>query len=131
MLRTLIQQFVKNIRSSSLAKNKGQLIRTIVTTVVILAVIIAIIIIRSDISPKDSESGTSPGTSGTDIPDNIDVVSTTEPTASEAIIVTPSPTPTPEPPAITPPADSPNPASGTDIIFESEPPTTDTDISTD
>lgn len=131
MLRTLILQFIKNIRNSSLAKNKAQLIRTIVTTVVVLAVIVVIIIIRSDISPKSLESGTSPSTSGTEIPDNIDVVSTIEPTASEIIITTPSPSPTPDPPAITPPADSPLPASGTDIIFESEPPTTDTDISTD
>ena len=129
MLKTLIQQFIRNIRNSSLARNKSQLIRTVITTMVVLAVIIAIIIIRSGISPKHPGSDSVPGVSDTDITDIIDVISTAEPPASEVIIATPSPTP--DPPAITPPADSPNPASGSDIIFESEPPTTDTDIGTD
>ena len=128
MLKLLFQQIVNSIRKSSLARTKEQLIRTIIMTVIILAVIIVFIIIRSEVTPKTPSSITPPSTEGADPTNIIDAISTDDPTASEVIVVTPSPTPTPEPPAITPPAEFADPASGTDIIFESTPPTTDTDI---
>jgi len=124
MLKNFIQKVLQNIRSSSLAKNKGQLVRTIVTTVIVLAVIIVIFIFRSSISPKLPSNEASPDSTNPDNSEAVDVIATSLPT----VVITPSPTPTPEPPAITPPADEPDPASGTDIIFESEPPATDTDI---
>jgi len=128
MLKSFIHKIVQNIRNSSLANNKGQLVRTIISTAIVLAVIVVIFIFRASISPKLPSNEKFPGTSLPVESDSVETISTLPPTPDE-IVVTPTPTPTPEPPAITPPAEEPDPASGTDIIFESEPPTTDTDIS--
>lgn len=103
-----------------------------ITCCILALVLVLCLFCGCDKAPAGSQSGESPGSAQDAAPE-----ATPLPSARPTDSPQPEMTPTPEPqPEITPPADEPaDPASGTDVIYESETlppdPASDTDLDSD